>query len=95
MTPPSLIQAVIADLAEREGVAAGDIELVSAESVEWPDGSLGCPVPGVSYIQVITPGHRVVLGIGEETFDYRATTDGSFRLCENPLAGSSSSNPES
>jgi hypothetical protein len=95
MTPPSLIQAIIADLAAREGVASSEVELLSAESVEWPDGSLGCPVAGVSYIQVLTPGYRVLVGIGEQTFDYRATVDGSFRICENPLAGSSSANPDS
>jgi hypothetical protein len=95
MTPSSLIQAIIADLAARRGVGAGQVELVSSESVDWPDGSLGCPVAGVSYIQVITPGYRVILGIGEETFDYRATVDGRFRLCENPLASETSPNPES
>jgi hypothetical protein len=95
VTPSSLIQAIIADLAARRGVGAGQVELVSSESLDWPDGSLGCPVAGVSYIQVITPGYRVILGIGEETFDYRATVDGRFRLCENPLASETSPNPES
>lgn len=95
MTPPSLIQTIIADLATREGVASSEVELVSAESVDWPDASLGCPVAGVSYIQVVTPGYRIILAIGEKTFDYRATVDGSFRICDNPLAGSSSPNPDS
>ena len=93
--PPPLVQSIFADLAAREGVATGDIVLISTESVDWPDGSLGCPMPGVSYIQVVTPGYRVTLGIGDDTFDYRATADGSFRLCQNPLAGSSSTNSDS
>lgn len=88
-----LIQAIVADLAAREGVAASDVEVLSTESVDWPDASLGCPEAGTSYIQVVTPGHRIILGIGEATFDYRATVDGRFRICQTPLAGSS--NPES
>ena len=93
--PPTLIQMVVEDLASREGIAASNVELLSVESLDWPDGSLGCPVAGVSYIQVVTPGYRIILGVESESFDYRATVDGSFRICQNPLAGSSSPNPDS
>ncbi|MEX1003793.1 MAG: hypothetical protein WD156_00315 [Acidimicrobiia bacterium] len=93
--PPSLIQSVIADLATREGVEPGEVGLLSTGSVDWPDASLGCPVAGVSYMQVVTPGYQIILGIGEKTFDYRAIVNGSFRLCRNPPAGSSSPSPDS
>jgi hypothetical protein len=53
--------------------------------VEWPDGSLGCPQPGVEYLQVITPGFWVELQVGEVKYDYRATQSGALRLCENLL----------
>ncbi|HRU93634.1 MAG TPA: hypothetical protein P5195_00175 [Anaerolineae bacterium] len=53
---PTLEAAQLA--AERLGVPATDLTLVTAEPVEWPDASLGCPQPGVIYAAVITPGWR-------------------------------------
>ncbi len=35
--------------------------VVGVEPVEWPDSALGCPEPGMMYMQVITPGFRVIL----------------------------------
>lgn len=45
-------------LVER-GVATEGLRVDSVEATEWPDSSLGCPQPGMSYLQVITPGHVV------------------------------------
>jgi hypothetical protein len=36
-------------------------ELVRAEPVDWPDGSLGCPRKGMAYTQAIVPGWRLTL----------------------------------
>ncbi|MEK8024035.1 MAG: hypothetical protein AAB229_09535 [Candidatus Hydrogenedentota bacterium] len=46
---------------EAKNVRAEDVEVLSAEAVDWPDSSLGLPEPGMMYAQVITPGHRVRL----------------------------------
>lgn len=46
-----------------------EIVVVSVEEVDWPDGSIGCPRPGMSYTQAIVNGSRIVLshdGIGYE-----------------------------
>ena len=51
-----------ADLARRLGVDPDDLEVISAEEVTWPDGSLGCPEPGMSYTQALVDGSKVVLG---------------------------------
>ena len=55
---PAQWDAIVADLAERG--AAGEPVLVSAESVTWPNGALGCPQPGMSYTQAVVDGMRVV-----------------------------------
>jgi hypothetical protein len=82
--PADLLAAIVADLADKEGVPTEQIEVVRAESVLWNDGSLGCPEPGMNYIQMQVNGYWVVFALGGQTFDYRATEDGYFRLCPNP-----------
>jgi hypothetical protein len=52
------------------------VKPVLAESVEWPDTSLGCPEPGQAYAQVITPGYRIVLRVGEREYELHADRTG-------------------
>ncbi len=73
-----------ADLARRLGVAPASASVVQSESVTWPDGSLGCPQPGVMYTQIVTPGYHVVLSAGGQEYDYRGTQNAQMRLCERP-----------
>lgn len=75
------VRAARADAAQRTGVAAQALELLSAESVTWPDGSLGCPQPGMSYTQALVPGYRIRLLAGTQRLDYHANTRGSLVLC--------------
>jgi hypothetical protein len=81
--PRDLIDGILADAASRTGLAAESLS-VDARHVVWNDGSLGCPEPGMSYIQVLTPGWHVLVRAGSRTLDYRASERGSFRLCESP-----------
>ena len=68
-------------LGERLGVAPDAPSLIAFEPVDWEDTSLGCPEPGNSYAQVITPGFRLVLGhtVGtrNELHEYHTDEDGS------------------
>ncbi len=50
-------QALAAELA----CSPSAINVRDTAYVEWNDSSLGCPKPGMMYLQVITPGYRVVL----------------------------------
>ena len=43
---------------------AGEPTLMRAERVEWNDGSLGCPEPGIAYTQAIVPGYNFVYEVG-------------------------------
>ena len=79
--PSDLLADIKADLAGRLGIEAEAIELVQAEAVTWPDGSLGCPEPGMFYTQALVEGYRVILRAGGEEYDYRAAEQGYFKLC--------------
>jgi hypothetical protein len=77
-----LVALARADLTAHLGADADQIALLSVEAVEWRDASLGCPQPGMMYAQVITPGYRVVLGVGSQTYEYHTSTRTSVVLCE-------------
>lgn len=77
-----LVDRVVADLAARLGVAPNEVEVVEVREVEWPDSSLGCPKPGYSYLQVITPGYQIRLRAQGQTYDYRTDRGQLFVLCE-------------
>jgi hypothetical protein len=83
--PEDLLRAIVEDLATRLDVAADAITVVQAESVVWPDGSLGCPQPGFLYTQALVPGYQVVLQHGGQDYDYRVGERGYFFLCERSL----------
>jgi hypothetical protein len=70
-----------ADLARRLGVEPDDLEVMSAEEVTWPDGSLGCPEPGMSYTQALVDGSKVVLGHDDRVYVYHAGDDGQPFIC--------------
>jgi hypothetical protein len=78
-----VIDPVVADVAQRAGVPVDQVTVISAEEKTFPDGSLGCPVPGMAYTQAIVDGYRIVAEAGGTTYDYRGTGS-TFRLCENP-----------
>ena len=60
------------DLAERLKIDAEKIETVSQKEIVWPDGSLGCPKPGMNYIQMLVPGYVIELRAGGKTYTYHS-----------------------
>jgi hypothetical protein len=83
--PESTLEAVRQQLAvDAPGADLASATVVRAEAVEWSDGSLGCPEPGMLYTQAITPGYQVVISVDGVEYDYRATEAGQVRLCETP-----------
>jgi hypothetical protein len=82
--PEAIVSAVREDLAQRSGTAPDGIHVVSARAMRWNDGSMGCPQPGRSYIQVIVDGFQVILEAQGRSYDYRTNSRGGFVLCENP-----------
>jgi hypothetical protein len=55
-------------------------------AVTWPDGSLGCPQPGVNYTMALVPGYRIRVRAGERVLDYHASQRGYFVLCPGGMA---------
>ena len=60
-----------------KGIAPGEVTVVAADEVTWPDSSLGCPRPWMSYLQVLTPGYRVTLRAGDEQAEYHTSRTGT------------------
>jgi hypothetical protein len=68
--PRELRRIVVADAARRFGVQESAVVLARAERVTWNDGALGCPQPGMSYIQALVPGYRVVARTADRELIY-------------------------
>lgn len=67
-----MIRMALADAAQRTGIAADSLQLVSAERVTWGDGSLGCPRPDMLYTQALVSGWRIRIRAAAEVLDYHA-----------------------
>lgn len=65
-----IVQTAIADLRERLSDPAAEVTVVSVEEVDWPDGSIGCPQPGMVYTQAIVNGTKIVLKHAGIRYDY-------------------------
>lgn len=90
------VDAARADAAQRAGTPAASFEVISAATVTWPDGSLGCPQPDRVYPQALVPGYRIALRSAAGLLDYHASAAGGLLLCpagraRNPLPNSSRS----
>ena len=72
------------DLANRLGIPVEQIELITMEFVTWPDGSLGCPEPGVEYIQVQREGTLIRLRADKHIYQYHSGGGRPPFLCEHP-----------
>jgi hypothetical protein len=67
------VTAAVQALSDELKIATDEIQVVSVESVQFSDSSLGCPEEGMVYLQVITPGYQVLLRVEGETYDYRVS----------------------
>ena len=80
---PSRCQEIEAETAARKLLAV-DLEtepraliLDSTEKVDWPNASIGCPLEGQTYAQVVTPGYRLDFRFEGETYEVHTDADGS------------------
>ena len=78
-----MIAKVKAALASRLGVSPDEIIVVSVEAVTWNDSSLGCPSSGVSYLQVLTPGYKIILRVDGVEYAYHTDDANKYLLCNN------------
>jgi hypothetical protein len=77
------VDAAMADLASRlpDDTLIG---VIAAHELTWPDGSLGCPEPGMAYTQALVPGYRIELTAGTDVYQYHGATGQDPFRCETP-----------
>ena len=51
--------------------------VLAFDPVEWGDTSLGCPMPGLVYAQVITPGFKFIFDYQGQQNEYHTDQDGT------------------
>jgi hypothetical protein len=84
---------VVADAAAHLRVAENSVVLSRADRVVWSDAGLGCPQPGMGYIQAVEPGFRIVARTAETELIYhtneRTDAAASIIRCDaaRPKAG--------
>jgi hypothetical protein len=85
----SLTDAAISALADELGISASEVAFVSIVPAEWSDLSLGCPQPGHSYPQVVTPGFVVALSVNGVGYEVHTDAVGTAVVCIADDGGSS------
>ena len=73
---------------EAQGLPFIGPAVLAFDPVEWSDTSLGCPMPGLVYAQVITPGFRLVFDYQGQQNEYHTDQDGSNVVTCDTEAGS-------
>ncbi|HJZ46278.1 MAG TPA: hypothetical protein VKE41_03900 [Roseiflexaceae bacterium] len=73
-----------AALAQEQGLAERDITVAAVEATEWRDSSLGCPKPGMNYLQVITPGYKITMEAQGKRYEYHTDTNQRVVRCDQP-----------
>ncbi len=77
-----VVDIVITQASEANGVSADQINVIQVEAREWPDSSLGCPEAGGFYAQVITPGYLIRVTAAGQTLEYHTDASGeNITLC--------------
>lgn len=79
---PQAALAARADLASRLDISTDQVEILEARSVYWRSAALGCPQPGYSYAQVLTPGWFIRLAVGRSEYRYHAGEKGAPFTCD-------------
>jgi hypothetical protein len=77
-----LVQRAIADLAARFNVPPEEISVLEARLVVWPDPSMGCPQPGMQYLQVPQDGAFIQLSAGGRPYNYHSGGNQGLFLCQ-------------
>ena len=85
-TPPDeatakMVALVTQHLAQKLGIAAEQVLLSEVKPVVWRDAGLGCPKPGIDYIQVETPGFNIFLEADGKPYNYHTDASKRFVLC--------------
>jgi hypothetical protein len=64
--PEDILESIKQAIANKLSVPVEDITIVDQVQVSWPDTSMGNPQPGSFYAQVIVPGYKITVQVGED-----------------------------
>jgi len=82
---PSELEFVLANLSQRlrEDITVNDLATYEWEARSFADTSLGCPIPGRTYTQVVTPGYQFLITYAGTLYDYRVSEGADqITLCD-------------
>jgi hypothetical protein len=68
------------------GVEEAEYQLAAREEAQWSDSSLGCPRPGLSYMQVITQGEVLRFTGPRGSYEVHVSSNGAV-LCAPRVLG--------
>lgn len=77
--PTAVVQAALDAASTQLGVPTDNLVVVMAAQRDWPDTSLGCPEPGRSYAQIITPGYVLTIDTDDLVTEIQVNTDEGSR----------------
>ena len=77
-----IVETAMDDLAGRMDADCAEIGFAGLEFITWPDGSMGCPAPGMRYKQVQVDGYRVTLVLDGVEYAYHGGGNRAPFLCE-------------
>jgi len=70
-----LVQIARRRIAEQLDLPLRRVRLVDVQPFRWTDSSLGCPLPGQTYVPVLSDGYRVVLAVGDAVYYFHTDFD--------------------
>ena len=79
---PHVTDAIV-QLTAQLDIPADQIEIIKAEPKVWPDSSMGCPKPGLMYMQVLVEdGMYIQLKANGTSYDFHSGNGQKPFLCE-------------
>ena len=76
-------QVAVEALSKKLSVGPDSVDIVHVSVMDWPDSSLGCPRPGVEYLQVVTRGAVVLLRSDKKPYRVHVAGDRAL-VCDAP-----------
>lgn len=83
-TESTNVDLAMSSLTTERGLQPAEVTLLTVENVTWRDGSLGCPVEGMSYTQALVEGYRIVLSADGSLYHYHGAAGGEPFFCAEP-----------
>lgn len=78
---PQPVLLAVEAVAMEAGVDPSDVRILSFAERAWPSTALGCPQPGFSYAQVVTPGYQIILQAGGQEYEFHSNMTSNVVMC--------------